>query len=157
DLGMDGHERLIRRLDVPDLEAEALRIGERQAVAFAGHLDALALQALLPERHGVGRADPPYNRMHHPPARAPAAGTRILEEGDVGAGARGLVGVEQVVDRGVVLVHGLLHQAQPEDARVEVDVPGRVAGDRRHVVDAFQLHGCCSSRSRSYYAFVSGR
>ena len=38
---MVGHERLVRRLDEPDLEAEALRVGEREAVAVARHLDAL--------------------------------------------------------------------------------------------------------------------
>ena len=137
---MDGHKRLVRGLDVPDLQAEALGVSEGQTVAVAGHLDAPALQAVIPERDGVGRGDPPDDGVDHAPSCTPAARAGVLEERDVGAGASGLVCVEQVVDGGVVLVHGLLHQAQPEDARVEVDVPGRVAGDRRYVMDAFQLH-----------------
>ena len=75
-----------------------------------------------------------------PPARDP----RVLEEGDVRAWVAGLVGVEQVIDGGVVLVDRLLHQPQPEDAGVEVDVALRVGGDRCDVVDAFELHRCSS-------------
>jgi enoyl-CoA hydratase/carnithine racemase len=77
--------------------------------------------------------------VDHPPAGAAALGPRILEEGDVVAGRALLVAVEEVVDRGVVLVDGLLDQAQPEDPRVEVDVAGRVAGDRRDVMDSLEL------------------
>ena len=78
--------------------------------------------------------------MHHPGAGLAAAGAGVLEEGDVCAGRAFLVGVEQVVDGRIVLVDGLLHEPEPEDARVEVDVPGCVGGDRRHVVNAFELH-----------------
>ena len=66
--------------------------------------------------------------VHHAGPGAAAAGARILEERDVRAGRAFLVGVEEVVDRRVVLVDGLLHEPQPEDARVEVDVS---AGRRR--------------------------
>jgi len=45
-----------------------------------------------------------------------------------------------VVDRRVVLVHGLLHEPEPERARVELDVEACVAGDARDVVDAVELH-----------------
>ena len=137
---MHRDERLVGGLDDPELEPEPLRVGECQPVAVARDVEALARQALLPEVERRSRSDPPDDRVHHPPPCAAAAGARVLEEGDVGAGAPGLVGVEQVIDGRVVLVHRFLDQAQPEDARVEVDVPGRVARDRRHVVDALQLH-----------------
>ena len=75
------------------------------------------------------------------PAR-PGSRARILEEGDVGAGRAVLVGVVEVVDARVVLVDGLLDQAQSEHARRRIDVGGCVAGDQRDVVDAFDwLHG----------------
>ena len=78
--------------------------------------------------------------MHHACARPATTGTWILEERDVRAGAALLVRVEEVVDRGVVLIDGLLDHAQSENARVEVDVAGRVAGDAGHVVDSFKAH-----------------
>ena len=56
------------------------------------------------------------------------------------SGAALLVGVEEVVDGGVVLVDRLLDEAQPEHPRVEVEVPRRVAGDAGDVVDAVQFH-----------------
>ena len=71
---------------------------------------------------------------------AAAAGVRVLEEGQVASGAPLLVGVEEVVDGRVVLVHGLLDEPEAEDANVEVDVAGRVGGDARDVVDALEAH-----------------
>ena len=80
------------------------------------------------------------------PAR-PGAAPGVLEERDVGAGRAVLVGVEEVVDAGVVLVDRLLDQPQAEHAGVEVDVAARVAGDQGDVVDAVdRIHGVrCSS------------
>ena len=78
--------------------------------------------------------------MDHAGARAARVGTRVLEERQVGAGASALIRVEEVVDGGVVLVDGLLHEAQPQDARVEVEVPRRVTGDAGDVMDTFELH-----------------
>jgi hypothetical protein len=78
--------------------------------------------------------------MDHARARPAAPRARVLEEGDVGAGAPVLVGVEEVVDGRVVLVDRLLHEPEPEHADVEVHVSGRVARDRGDVVDAVQLH-----------------
>ena len=89
-----------------------------------------------------GRADPPDDRVHHPGARLAARRAGVLEERDVRAGAAALVGVEEVVDGRIVLVDGLLHQPQTQHPGVEVDVPGRVAGDQRDVVDPFELHRC---------------
>ena len=78
--------------------------------------------------------------MHHPVTGAPGRGAGVLEEGDVAAGAAALVGVEQVVDGRIVLVDRLLHHPQAQQPRVEVDVRRCVAGDRGHVVDAFEAH-----------------
>jgi hypothetical protein len=47
-----------------------------------------------------------------------------------------LVGVVEVVDGRVVLVDRLLDEPEAQHTRVEVDVPGGVAGDQRDVVDA---------------------
>src|SRR5437660_1504252 len=71
---------------------------------------------------------------------APAPRVRVLEERDVRARAALLVRVEEVVDGRVVLVHRLLDEPQAEDAGIEVDVPRRVAGDQRDVVDPLELH-----------------
>ena len=79
------------------------------------------------------------------PAR-PRRDAGILEERDVAPGRPVLVGVEEVVDGRVVLVDGLLHEPQAEDARVEVDVPRRIAGDARDVVDAVERHRAQRSR-----------
>src|SRR4051794_41983565 len=78
--------------------------------------------------------------MDHPAPRLAGSRVRILEERDVRAGPPFLVGVEEVVDGRVVLVDGLLHEPQAEDARVEVDVARRVARDARHVMDAVEPH-----------------
>src|SRR5438876_2148794 len=83
--------------------------------------------------------------MDHPGARPPAGDRGILEERQIGARRALLVAIEQVVDARVVLVDALLHQAQAQHARVELDVAGRVTGDGGYVVDALELHvglGC---------------
>src|SRR5919108_1106849 len=78
--------------------------------------------------------------MDHPGAGAAAGCRGELEEGDVGARAALLVGVEEVVDRRLVLVDRLLDEAQAERAGVEVDVALRVGRDRGDVVDSLELH-----------------
>ena len=77
--------------------------------------------------------------MNHPRTRAPAHQAGVLEEGEVGARAAVLVCIEEVVDRRVVLVDGLLDQAQAHNAGVEQDVFGRIGGDGADVVDAVQV------------------
>jgi hypothetical protein len=74
--------------------------------------------------------------VHHARSRASPGGPGVLEEGQVRAGIPALVGVEEVVDGGVVLVDGFLDQPQAHDAGVEVDVALGVLGDRGDVVNA---------------------
>ena len=78
--------------------------------------------------------------MDHPVAGATGRGARVLEEGQVHPGRAVLVAVEEVVDGRVVLVDRALDHPQAEQARVELDVPGGVAGDRSDVVDALEPH-----------------
>ena len=121
--------------------AEALGIGEAQGTADALVRDPLGAEALRPEGQRLLGAHARDDPVHHPGARAARDGARVLEEGQLRAGTALLVGVEQVIDAGVVLVDGLGHQAQAEHARVEVDVARCVAGDRGDVVDALESHG----------------
>ena len=98
-----------------------------------------AAEPLLPEVERVRAADAPHDAVHHAGAGAAGRRARVLEEGQLGARAAELVGVEQVVDARVVLVDRLGDQPQAEHARVEVDVARRVAGDRGDVVDALEV------------------
>ena len=72
---------------------------------------------------------------------------RPREEGEVGAGRAHAVGVEEVIGAGVVLVDAALHQAQAEDAHVEVQILLRVTGDGGDVMDAVH-DGLSDSRTR---------
>src|SRR5690606_18918765 len=67
-----------------------------------------------------------------------------LEERDQAARRARLVAEVQVVHVRRVEVDGLLHQPQPERARVEVERAGGVGGDRGDVVDPVQGHGSSS-------------
>ena len=98
-------------------------------------------QAVRPEVERLLGRDPEDDAMHHARPRTSAPRARVLEERDVRARGAALVGVEEVVDGRVVLVDGLLDQAQAEHAHVEVDVARRVAGDRSDVVDSLEAHG----------------
>ena len=88
--------------------------------------------------------------MDHACPGSPAARAGVLEEGKVGAGAALLVRVEKVVDGRVVLVHGLLDQAQAHHTHVELEVFGRVPGDRADVVDAVELFHDLSLQLKAY-------
>ena len=135
-----GDQRLVVDLDDQQLVLEALGVGEDQAVALAPRLGPLVGEPLLPEVERLVRADPPDDPVHVAGAGAAGRHARELEEGEVGAGAALLVGVEEVVDGRLVLVDGFLDQSQSEDAGVEVDVVLRVRGDRRDVVDSLKIH-----------------
>ncbi len=137
-------ERRVGPVDDRELVLHPFGIGEHEAVARALGRDALAVQTRGPEVERVGRGDARDDAMHHAGARPAGHRAGVLEERQVGARTAELVGVEQVVDARIVLVDGLLDHPQAEDARVEVDVPASVAGDRRDVVDAFKLHEASS-------------
>ena len=140
DLRVAGDERRVRCLDDGELEPEPLRVLEPEPVALAPRRDPHVREARGPEVERLLRGDPEGDRVHHPGAGTAAAGARILEERDVGAGAALLVGVEEVIDGRVVLVDSLLDESQSEHAGVEVDVAGCVAGDAGHVMNAFEAH-----------------
>ena len=116
-------ERLVAARRDGELVAEALGVGEAQALAVALGRHALGAEAPGPEVDRVGRADAPDDAVHHPGAGAARDRARVLEERQLGAGVALLVGEEQVVDGRVVLVDRLGDQAQAQHARVEVDVP----------------------------------
>ena len=110
--------------------------------------DELGCESPLPEVERVVRRDAPLDGVNHPRARAPAGGSRVLEERDVRARAPGLVRVEEVVDGRVVLIDGLLHEPEAEDARVEVHVSRRVGRDARDVVDPVEAHNTSLASDR---------
>ena len=139
DLGVLGAERLVDTGAHGQLVPQALEVGEAQGVAVALGLDALGGEPRLPEVERRGRADARDDRVDHAGAGAAGDRARVLEERQLRARAPTLVGVEQVVDARVVLVDGLGRQPQPEDARIEIEVPRRVPGDRGDVVDAFEV------------------
>ena len=51
-------------------------------------------------------------------------------------GPAGLVAVIEMIGAGIVEVDGLLHEAQPERAGVEVEIAARRSRDRGDMVDA---------------------
>ena len=135
DLGMARHERLVLDLRDHELVCKPFRIGEAEGLAIGLDLVSLRAEPVGPELERVRRADAPDDRVDHPVAGLAGPRVRVLEERDVGARVSLLVRIEEVVDGRVVLVDGLLDEPQPEDAGVEVDVPGRVGRDARDVVD----------------------
>jgi len=139
-LGMLGRERLV--LDGGHHQAVAQPFGVVEAHSDVVAVDCLGLrgQAALPEVECSVRAHTPLHRVHHPRTRPPAPNAGVLEERDVAAGRPLLVRVEEVVDGRVVLVDGLLHEPEAEDACVEVDVPRRIGRDTRDMVDAVERH-----------------
>ncbi len=137
---MLGDQRLVLDRRDDKLVLEALGVAEAK-----GAIDPLGIgprcgQALFPEVERLVGCDAPDDAVDHSLARAALRGVRELEEGHVGARAALLVGVEEVVDARLVLVHGLLDHAEAEGAGVEVDVLLRVGRDRCDVVDSVELH-----------------
>ena len=76
------------------------------------------------------------NRGELARALSPPLRPRPWEESEERSRAPRFVAVVQVVSVGVVEVHRPLHQAKPEDAGVEVDVPLHITRDHRDVMDA---------------------
>ena len=135
---MVGDQRLVGCLD-DDSSWPSPSGSEKRSVRRA----ALDCRSCRPSRSAqnverVVGADPPANGCTIPAPALPGRAPGILEERDVRAGAARLVGVEEVVDGRIVLIHGLLDQPQAERAGVELDVPRSVAGDARDVVDPLE-------------------
>ena len=127
---------------------QALPLGileiERLAPVAPGDLgmgDALLLEAALPPREALPRD--PEARPHDAPGPAPLGSCGPVKEGDVGPGARVPVGVEEVIGRDVVLVHGFLHEPKPEHLRVERVVLSGLRGDRGQVVQSGEERALC--------------
>lgn len=130
-------------------EPKALAFGvfeiQTRVAADLGDLsrhNAFACQMLLPPAKALLAADPeagPRNAVR----AALLASDRPVEEGEIGARCGFAIGIEEVVGRGVVLVHGLLDQPQTQHLRVEVKIVRRIGGDGGEVVDTCQLqaHG----------------
>ena len=113
DLGMPGDERRVvvrrrrrarARAPRDPRTAGGRRRGARPRV--------LSRQPLLPELEAPPTRPANVIVCTIPTPARPATGARVLEEGDVRARAARLVRVEQVVDRRVVLVDGLLDHPQ---------------------------------------------
>src|SRR5215510_11046409 len=78
-----------------------------------------------------------------PVAVASRCGVLPREEGEDRAGMALLVAVVEVVRAGVIEIDGLLHEAEPQDARVKLQVSGCAPGDGGDVMDAG--HGVANS------------
>src|SRR5204863_7949012 len=116
-----GERRSCGRRDGGKLEVEGFACGVAQAAFAAVEGDGFGREPVLPELDRVLRGDAEVDALHHAAAGPPRARVRVLEEGEVTAGAPLLVGVEEVVDGRIVLVDRLLDEPQAEDADVEVD------------------------------------
>jgi hypothetical protein len=63
------------------------------------------------------------------------------EERDDRARGSGIIPEIEVVSSRIVEVYGLLDETQPQHIGIEIQVPLRVAGDSRHVVQAYDRFG----------------
>ncbi len=133
-------------VDEPEALALAVLEIEGGAAVDFGHLTGSDLQLIetaLPPPHGFGAADPKPGPRDAVRA-ASFASDRPVEEGQIRAGGRLPVGIEEMIGRGVVLVDGLLDQAETQRPRVEAQVLRRIGGYRSQMVDTSQLqaHDC---------------
>src|ERR1700694_4420209 len=135
DLGVLSDEGGIRCLDHPQLELEALRVGESQSSRLTFDSSPLWSQPVGPEFQRRFGGDAPDDSVHHPGTRLAPGSAWVLKKCQVGAGAGVFVGVEEVVHGGVVLVDALLDEAQTKYTGIEIDVAQRVPGYRCDVVD----------------------
>ena len=115
--GCAGDERRVRRLDDRELEPEPLRVLEAEARVVPRRVAIPSSARRDSQKSSASSEATRKVIVCTMPAPAPAAaGARVLEERDVGAGAALLVRVEEVVDGRVVLVDRLLDQPQSEHA-----------------------------------------
>ena len=113
--------------------AEALALGvlevERRAAVALGDRRCCTPSSSRRRATSRGVASPATRRPVRAIACVPRRSRRDrpVEEGQVGAGRRHAVGVEQVVGADVVLVDGLLHQPHAQRVGVEGGLPGASA------------------------------
>ena len=138
DVGRVRRQRLVARVVDEQLERQPLRVVERQRILGTRSPPTRVAQkssdSCEPTRNETVCTIPSPAR----PRGEPGYSKNVMSAPDEPL----LVRVEEVVDGRVVLVDRLLHHAQPEHARVELDVRRRVAGDAGDVMDAFELHRC---------------
>ena len=115
-------------------------------VVRPGHGQPEIGEAALPLQLGVVRANLERDVMSPADAGAPVRDTGPLEERDRRAGSALLVAEVEVIRARVVEVDRLLHEAQPEHGRVEVDGPLRVQRADGDVVQSFYGHRPAPSR-----------
>src|ERR1700676_1959057 len=95
-----------------ELQTEALWVLEPESITLERGFDSGRRQPSSPEPERLVRAHAHRDPVDHARAGPASDQPRILEEGEIGAWAAVLVGVEEVVDGGVVLVDRLLDQPQ---------------------------------------------
>src|SRR3990172_3342339 len=132
-------------------QIEAVRIGEGDDLLIEpsdrplkGHAArAEAADPVIQRTFGNGKRD--RRRLAHAGNSRCAAGPG--EKGEFRPGMPEGVAVEEVIGSGVILVHAALHQAQTQQADIEVDVLLGISRNGRHVMDAPQLHYSPMTRS----------
>ena len=65
---------------------------------------------------------------------------RPRQKGQDRAGSAPLVAVVEVIGPGIVEIHGLFDEAQPERADIEAEIATRGTGDRRHMMNSSVPH-----------------
>ena len=115
---------------------------ERQAAVALGDVadgDAGDFEPFMPPAQ-IRRAGDAHAAAGDGVVAALLARRRKIEKGDVAAGRGHAVGIKQVIGGNIILVDGLLDQAQAEQLGVKFDVAGRVGRHGGEMVDAGKLH-----------------
>ena len=137
---MVGDQRLVAAGVDRQLVLEALEVAEAKSIALAIAVEPISSQALGPELERIGGANAPDDSVDRAVSSSAGSSVRELEEGEVSARTSLLVGVEQVIHAGLVLIHRLLHHAQAHEAGIKIDVALGIGRDARYVVNAFEPH-----------------
>jgi hypothetical protein len=103
-----------------------------------------AVEAILPPLQGL-LAVHAQGGLRDAVGAPPLALHGPVEEGDVRAGGRLRVRIEQMIGADIVLIDRLLHEAQTQRLGVEGMIAARVCGDGGQMVNSGQLHGALHS------------
>ena len=135
-----------------EFERESVGVGEGQYFlaepgegGVGGHT--LRLQSFAPESQRSRRHGPGDGTRQ---SRAGPSARQFIpqKEGQQRAGRRGVISVIEMIGAGIVEVDGLLHEAQAEHPRVEVDVALRIRRDGGDVMKAREAHAAKETRKR---------